>query len=241
MVRFRDVPAGEAVPERWEISPRNVDVGGCVVENPMDLVALSYEALYGEDEGEMPEMDVEEPLSMVGDDHDDDRRGDGNRSSSNMRRVSSNAHRISSSSSHRMSSSSRTRRSSSHTNRLSGEGFISELEESLVQADRVVPQTTISYANKASQVDVQKLKVGMRGGFNDSKPSGRRYSRSWREETPFTSPRPFDRCDDRWEKTWSFLFSSSVFCTYPLDESTLLLDCTWRTRRVFVSRKRRMG
>ena len=65
VVRFRDVPAGEAVPERWEVSPRNVDVGGCVVENPMDLVALSYEALYGE-EGELPEVE----MSIMGDDHD---------------------------------------------------------------------------------------------------------------------------------------------------------------------------
>lgn len=33
--------------DEWELSPDNVDVGGCQLENPMDLVSLSYEALYG--------------------------------------------------------------------------------------------------------------------------------------------------------------------------------------------------
>ena len=33
--------------DEWELSPENVDVGGCQLENPMDLISLSYEALYG--------------------------------------------------------------------------------------------------------------------------------------------------------------------------------------------------
>ena len=33
--------------DEWELSPENVDVGGCRLENPMDLVSMSYEALYG--------------------------------------------------------------------------------------------------------------------------------------------------------------------------------------------------
>ena len=60
--------------DEWELSPDNVDVGGCQLENPMDLISLSYEALYGDgnafnngnnndgdgdgdDDGGLPEMD----------------------------------------------------------------------------------------------------------------------------------------------------------------------------------------
>ena len=183
MVRFRDVPAGEAVPERWEVSPRNVDVGGCVVENPMDLVALSYEALYGE-EGELPEVE----MSIMGDDHDGiGEVGEVGGMSSGGSRVSTRSYGTSARD--RSSSSSMPNRPSTHPGRLSGAGFISEVEESLVQADRVVPRTAIAFASKASQVDVQQLKVGMKGRFNRSAPSGRRCSRGWREEAWSTSRR----------------------------------------------------
>lgn len=37
--------------DEWELSPENVDVGGCRLENPMDLVSMSYEALYGNRQG----------------------------------------------------------------------------------------------------------------------------------------------------------------------------------------------
>ena len=105
-------------PDEWEVAAENVDIGGCSLENPMDLISTSYEALH---EGDLPDMDVSNDIPVE--------PGD-----------------------------------------VSHVGFISEIEESeialqgnkndsLLQADRVVEHVDIAYAHKATQVDVQKLKV----------------------------------------------------------------------------------
>lgn len=105
-------------PDEWEISAENVDIGGCSLENPMDIIPTSYEALY---EGELPEMDISNDLPA-------------------------------------------------EPGEVSHVGFISEIEEggiasegngmeSLLQADRVVEHVEISFAKRATQVDVQKLKA----------------------------------------------------------------------------------
>ena len=109
-------------PDEWEVAAENVDIGGCSLENPMDLISTSYEALH---EGELPEMDMSNDIPAE--------PGD-----------------------------------------VSHVGFISEIEESeivsegnrrdsLLQADRVVKHVDITFAHKATQVDVQKLKVWIEG------------------------------------------------------------------------------
>ena len=118
VVHFNTEPATSMTPDEWEVAAENIDIGGCSLENPMDLMSTSYEALQ---EGEFPDMDIWNDMSTE--------PGD-----------------------------------------VSHGGFISEIEESeieldrnrrdsLLQADRIVERIDIAYARKATQVDVQKLKV----------------------------------------------------------------------------------
>jgi len=48
-------------PDEWEVAAENVDIGGCSLENPMDLISTSYEALH---EGDLPDMDVSNDIPV---------------------------------------------------------------------------------------------------------------------------------------------------------------------------------
>ena len=106
----------------WEINPDNVDIGGCMLLNPMDV--LNQEELQND-----LSRTVDDAINASGDDFGlgfgdvmDDSGFDGD----------------------------------GHV------GMISEIDEesmSLVQADRVVDRISIAYANQATQIDIQDLKV----------------------------------------------------------------------------------
>ena len=108
--------------ENWEIDPNNVDIGGCMLLNPMDVLNQA------EVQNDVSRT-VEDDMNGSGDDFGlgfgdtmDDSVFDGD----------------------------------GHV------GMISEIDEesmSLVQADRVVDRISIAYANQATQIDIQDLKV----------------------------------------------------------------------------------
>ena len=116
-------------PDQWEVSPNNVDLGGCSLDNPMDVLSVHQE------EPSLLEDDGPMDLSIGGADE-----------------VTEPSH---------VGFISEINDSSEYM--LYGSHVVMEDDNrgmgSLLQADRVVEKVAINYANKATQVDIQRLKV----------------------------------------------------------------------------------